>query len=459
MNFNSTALNTFRSAADWEADTMTRIDDGDVAKNGEYGGMFSALKRTDAERESNNCVRTALLKALAQAFDLGGVREKDEKTAFPADFMAKLEKLLGGALKRGDFEVGADGTVKSGKPLTARRIKAIIETAEEVGIKAQAEAAKAASANGPIKTEFGTRKEVYNPYFEKFATITSETKNAPKHVKKFFNRIGITLNFIANELDMKPVGENETDRSALRNDQAYEYNVLELKQRYTPDMNKFQYFDDKKQEFVPLRSRDDYQNKFLFPKIGGGLLHLERAKFDVKESPTIAPLRKYVADNLRMLVTKSIDLYFACKEAGKLGAYFEHLESPGACIEDQCLHLVDFETEHLSQNWKKVSDAEAADLERIANGKVGVPPNADDEFNLIFSKIDRTPLVQEKDEWDDEIAAVFKKELVGKTVTMTKMGPNHKFVPIIENGKPVIKKLTDADVDKFGKMMFDALYN
>ena len=60
---------------------------------------------------------------------------------------------------------------------------------------------------------------------------------------------------------------------------------------------------------------------------------------------------------------------------------------------------------------------------------------------------------------DKPIGAVFKKELVGKTVTMTKMGKDHKFAPIVENGKPVVKKLTAADVDKFGKMMFDALYN
>lgn len=459
MNFNPTALNAFRAATEWTADTMTRIGDDDVAKNGEYGGMFSALTRTGAERESNNCVRTALLKALAQAFDLGGVREKDGKTTFSADFMAKLEKLLGGAFKRGDFEVGADGTVKSGKPLTARRIKAIIDTADEVGVKVQAEAVKAESAKGPAETKFGTRKEVYNPYFEKLATITGETKRAPDHVKKFFNRIGMTLSFIANELDMKPIDEGETDRSALRNDPTYEYNVLELKRPYKQGMNKFQYFDDKQQKFVQLRNRDDYQNKYLFPKLGGGLLHLDRAKFDVDKSPTIAPLRKYVADNLRLLVTKSIDLYFACKEAGKLDAFFKHLENPGACLEEQGLRLVDFETKHFSQNWEKVSDDEAVRLERIADGRGDVPPNADDEFNAIFRRIDQTPLVQEKDEWDNEIAAVFKKELVGKTVTMTKMGKDHKFAPIVENGKPVVKKLTAADVDKFGKMMFDALYN
>lgn len=45
--------------------------------------------------------------------------------------MDKLEKLLGKELKRGDFGIGSDGTVTSGKPLTARRIRAIINKIDQ----------------------------------------------------------------------------------------------------------------------------------------------------------------------------------------------------------------------------------------------------------------------------------------------------------------------------------------
>ena len=71
-------------------------------------------------------------------------------------------------------------------------------------------------------------------------------------------------------------------------------------------------------------------------------------------------------DNLRLFVMKSIDTYFASKEAGKLDTFFEHLEKPGACLEDQCLHMVEFEAKNLSTGWQGLSTKEAEELERIA---------------------------------------------------------------------------------------------
>ena len=47
--------------------------------------------------------------------------------------MDKLAKLLGPEFKRDDFGVGADGTVTSGRPLTQRRISAIMKQAAIVG--------------------------------------------------------------------------------------------------------------------------------------------------------------------------------------------------------------------------------------------------------------------------------------------------------------------------------------
>jgi hypothetical protein len=56
--------------------------------------------------------------------------EKDGKTYFSADFMAKLERILGrDVFKAADFKLNRDGSVSSGKPLTQRRIQAIVEKA------------------------------------------------------------------------------------------------------------------------------------------------------------------------------------------------------------------------------------------------------------------------------------------------------------------------------------------
>ena len=56
--------------------------------------------------------------------------EKGGKTRFSADFMAKLERILGrDVFKAADFKLNRDGSVSSGKPLTQRRIQAIVEKA------------------------------------------------------------------------------------------------------------------------------------------------------------------------------------------------------------------------------------------------------------------------------------------------------------------------------------------
>ena len=102
--------------------------------------------RLPSTKERNNAVRTELLKALGQAFSIDGVTERDGKTRFSAQFMNRLEEILGpDAFKRGDFGL-KDGAVDSGKPLTQRRITAIVKAAcakSESGYDATAYSAKA----------------------------------------------------------------------------------------------------------------------------------------------------------------------------------------------------------------------------------------------------------------------------------------------------------------------------
>lgn len=42
---------------------------GGVRQAGQYGGVLSTRNRDQRERDANNAVRTALLKALARTFD------------------------------------------------------------------------------------------------------------------------------------------------------------------------------------------------------------------------------------------------------------------------------------------------------------------------------------------------------------------------------------------------------
>ena len=63
MSVNLAALNMFRTAKDWTADSIANLDGGNAIKNvGEYTGPLSALSRTKIEKAANNEMRTELLK-------------------------------------------------------------------------------------------------------------------------------------------------------------------------------------------------------------------------------------------------------------------------------------------------------------------------------------------------------------------------------------------------------------
>ena len=55
MSVNLAALDMFRTAKDWTADSIANLDGGNaIKKAGEYGGAFSALGRSKIEKAANN---------------------------------------------------------------------------------------------------------------------------------------------------------------------------------------------------------------------------------------------------------------------------------------------------------------------------------------------------------------------------------------------------------------------
>ena len=135
MSFNISALNTFRNVNLGGDNAIANLNgEGGIKKNKELGNFIGRMFRLPTTKANNNAVRAELLRSLGQAFGLGGVSERDGKLHFSADFMARLESILGrDVLKTGDFEIGADGSVTSGKPLTQRRITAIVNKAVQEG--------------------------------------------------------------------------------------------------------------------------------------------------------------------------------------------------------------------------------------------------------------------------------------------------------------------------------------
>ena len=472
-NINLAALDMFRTAKNWTADSMANLDGGNAIKNvGEYGGRLSALGRSKIEKAANNAMRTELLRALGEAFNMQVMTDSDGKARFTRDFLRKLERVIGSDFKRDDFTLDAEGYVCSGRPLTARRIKAILSKVEVASLDSNGKTEAASTGKsvgtgktGPVKTPFGLRKEIYNPFFEKLDVIKGKIGKTPEHVQKFYARIGKSLDYLANQLDTERESENAPDKSALRNDQGYEFEVLELGGKFKPGMNKFECYDPKQGKYVPMKNTDVFNKSILWHAIGGGFIHLERAKrtneegqkvtFRPDEAPDIQPLRKYIADTLRLLVSKSIDLYFASEEAGKLDEFFEHLKEPGACIEDQGLHLVQFEAEHLTKS-NAMSAEDARRLELIADGKApDLPETTVNQFMMVLDEFEGEEFFSPDKGWNKELADAVKTELRGKRCTMQDFNAPHKLgekVPELtgENGLPVVRELTDELIDELG---------
>ena len=443
LELNSDALNVYRKAAFEDAKTIINIDGEGIKANGVYKGALSALSRSSEEKTANNAVRTELLKALGRAFNVKGMTEADGKVTFSKDFMTRLEKILGADFKRGDFGINADGEVTSGKPLTMRRIQAIVKKADLVGA-------------GTFSVD------VYRRKFEVMLKDMGATKMTPEDMKKKGGEF-ITLHNIAKILTFL---EKEADKSVRVNPE-YEY-AREVHDFENEDGEpfddasfkgpRFEYLDatkGKDGEYVPLRSTDDWV--LYVSSRAGVVFHPERCRAFSKENyASITELNKYLADNLKLYVKKAIDNYFAAQNCGKRGEYTKVMgPNAGVCLEEKCMRLVEFEDEHLVEKDAAMDVAEVAELRRIAeaapvNGEI---PSVE---NLVYKEIESILGMGEQyansDDWND-FAALAKEHLVGTTAIIMQAvldGDEYKFEPVMEDGKPVVRPLTAEDLDAIG---------
>ena len=134
IQFNLNALSRFSNVNFGDNDAIANLDGSDgLVQNEKLGFILTRKFRSSTAEKQNNAVRTELLKALGNAFGLNdGVAVANGKTTFTDKFMSRLEEILGPAFKRGDFGI-KDGVVDSGKPLTQRRIQAIVKAARAKG--------------------------------------------------------------------------------------------------------------------------------------------------------------------------------------------------------------------------------------------------------------------------------------------------------------------------------------
>lgn len=131
MDINLSALNAFRNLGIQNEKAILVDMDDKYGSIDTYKGPLSAMKRTEGERLDNNKMREKLLDALANAFGMSDeITVVGGKKQYSSELLNTLEKHLGKEFKRADFGFTKSGTVTSGRPLTMRRVTAILDKLE-----------------------------------------------------------------------------------------------------------------------------------------------------------------------------------------------------------------------------------------------------------------------------------------------------------------------------------------
>ena len=174
--------------------------------------------------------------------------------------------------------------------------------------------------------------------------------------------------------------------------------------------------------------------------------------------------KRYLFNTTQLVVQKMVDLYFECKNAGKLNTFMSFLENGlSGCMEEKGNRLTKFEEEHFGREnaeGEQMSKAEIAELERIADAPVGAP--VDKQIYGVIEELQKNDAkYKDLDEWKD-FAGPIKEKLLGKMATIMSFTKDearnqYKFEPLLnKQGQPVVRKLTEEDIDRMGPA---CLYN
>ena len=474
IQFDISKVAMFRDAQLANADTMTRLDgNGRVIANGQYQGFKSWRSRTADDRTVNNEVRTALLKALGQAFNIkDGMREEGGKVKFTQAFMERLEGILGRkVLKTYDFDVGEDGVVKSGKPLTKRRITAILD-----------------KAIMSYRTNFDV-----DIYMAKLETIQNELGLGPippkkdgedhfaKTGKNLFWVVERGLNLLKNDIFLaKTVIDKETgrpksvfgpkgepkDRSFMRVHPGW---VDAIESKMNPESFGYTRYELRGPNGAYIPFDKTVRDKMLKELTAHEVIHIENAPVDDKDLDSMERQKKYIANVIQQFTQKMVDTYFEAKVAGKLNAFLDHLTSrPGGCMEEKCKRLEEFRDANLNEDvapGEKPSKEEVAEFKRIAEENIGKNASVYEAHNLVYGVINALYSTDNayasKSDWKD-FATHAKEKLLGKSAQIVRPELDeerneYRFVPVKDvDDKPVVRPLTAEDIDEIGRA---CLYN
>ena len=314
--FNPQALDAFAKVNFGNNNAIANVGEGDsLVKNKELGSVFLRMFRLPSTEARNNAVRTELLKALGEAFGIDGVTTGEGgKTKFSDGFMRKLEEILGpDAFRRGDFGIKG-GEVASGKPLTQRRIKAIITAAcakSDLGYDATAYAAKADAIADAFK---GRDRNALS------------TRTAQKYV----DAMKRTIDWLENDLegfDAAVPGINNFDRIK---DFIYQRTKLYI---YPDEIRSF--LARAEAAAKPAVSDDEAgQNNIINID--------DLPKNDEATEERRANVKTFIIDRLQTMVKESIDICLKAIAAGKADEVMEIINNDSHLVEYTLRDLEEF---------------------------------------------------------------------------------------------------------------------
>ena len=482
VTFDASRISAFSNAQFSSDKSIAGLDgNGGVKATGTYHGALSVIFRTSADKASNNAVRTELLRSLGQAFGIGGMTETNGKVTFSKDFMDQLESILGkDVFKRGDFKIGADGTVTSGRPLTSRRISAIIAKATEAGQGASGELEM--GTLGPImepdipevetvKTVTTTKATVAGTdegetdtesYLPKFKALWAEIEPMkdpppPKPVlrlnlsgleeepppppkgpkgrfKDYFQHVGRCLEFFEKHFEGL-ISENEewvsNERNGISNDGVARYVITHpttherIPMRTASDLTSFLNRKDEKDGFsIGLFEPSFYAD--IIPKGG------------IKTPEDLKALKGYIRTTAAQYTRGSINLYFDAKAAGKLDDFIALSPNTGGCMDGRANRVADMrQTLGLEDE-----DMYAADHTSDTNLYDCITAEMMAASNRIPGGAKSWPQVKD----------TVKSKLVGQIRPIMTVNSKNEVVPLMENGKQVVRAITAEDVDKVGRV-------
>jgi hypothetical protein len=409
-------------------------------------------------KAANNAVRTELLRSLGNAFGLAGMSEKNGTITFSKGFMDKLAKLLGPAFKRDDFGVGADGVVKSGKPLTQRRISAIVKQAQIV-------------SQGAFD---------YDVFTTKLAHANEVLAKLPGDNDKLKDRLALAgklIEFLHNDLETMIDNNLEYDP---------EYAKIDDAPRFSREFV-FNYRDEKGRQqsepFDPDRCIEQVRSR-LQTQFGVPIHICENilgTSWNAKPSDLTNPreqITAYVKKVVTNYVETALGTFFAAEKAGKLEDFARALGND-ICLEAKTESIANYRITNLPLENVEQENGEPEDVPgnpQVAAPAV-IPVATHDKDQALDQCIGReiTALVTENpdiERWD-QVADRVKANLVGSIRPIdvpVKTGEftddfgdkvtTYKFEPLLDNeGKPVVREITAEDVDRLGEAVMSTIFN